>query len=185
MGRPKTRDVVVEILNERLPSILDAAIARAMGASAPAAPVVARVEAPVVTHRTEALPKAGMRKVSAPVERKVLSGGEKTPEGGYADTFEVVPGNAPGEPRIKGISEEILASNVNIYFWRSTDGVSVKPVPQARELLNTPTQYVNLRGVTVAARFTFTKNGGPARWYGPATILPEYFRAGMVARRSR
>lgn len=164
-GRPTTRTVVREEIMASLPSIVEAAIAKALGSQAP---VAARVEMPVA----EAPVKAKGRKVQAD-----SNGTERPPEGGYGDTFEWIASNAPGEPRIKlgsyTVPEEILAQNVNVYFWNSATGRSVKPVPQAREAM-------------IAAGFKFSTRlgdkpkGGPARWYGDRRNLPAFLIGGEV-----
>ena len=159
MSRPKTRDVVAQMISDNNKVLLEQI--QALMGNRPPAPA----EGPEATGF-----QAGRRrdrKVAAGQEGKV----EKAPEGGYADRFLVVAANRSDQPRpttrYGKISEEILAANFNVYFWRSRDEVSVKPPAQIREALK-------------AAGYGFTaRPNGAARWYGKATSLPASLKDGI------
>ena len=169
MARPTTRSVVREEIAALTPALAEA-IAKILGANV--ATVSARVvAAPAIQPqaRKAPTPVAFERKAAAPKRERI----EKAPEGGYADRVTVVPGNRGDQPRpsIRGFSaaqiEEILSQNVNVYFFRSSDDVSVQPVKQVRETL-------------LAAGFRFTMAPrGFARWYGPLAKLPSDFKGAI------
>lgn len=173
MGRPKTRDVVRSEVQAMVPELAQA-IAQALGlvGNTPTqAPVAARMQAPA------GMPSIGTRPEQAARVERATERTEKMPEGGYADTFECVSALAQGEPRPtlksgRRIPDDILGQNVNVYFWRTGDGQSVKPVQQARAQL-------------LAAGFRFTDKHGEPRWFGADSKLPAYFAQGRVTKRSR
>ena len=162
VGRPSTRTVIREEIVAAMPSIIEAFL-KAQGGTVPP-----------VAQAPKAMPEAPK------VGRKVVAdaqGVERPPEGGYADTFEFIASNAVGEPRIKlgsyVVPEEILAQNVNVYFWNSQTGRSVKPVPQARAALLAA-------GFKFSTRLGDKPKGGPARWYGDRRTLPSFCIGGEV-----
>ena len=167
MARPTTRSVVREEIASLTPALAEA-IAKILGAQ-PSAVVARTVAAPTMQPMARKAPAAEMTlKRESAVDGVVRVRVEKAPEGGYADRVTVVPANRADQPRpsIRGFSaaqvEEILAANVNVYFFRASDDVSCKPVKQVRDTL-------------IAAGFGFTTKAG-ARWYGAAAKLPSMFK---------
>ena len=157
MSRPKTRDVVSQMISDNNKVLL------------------AQIQALMPTAAATVAPKATSFQAGRQRDRKVAAGQEgkveKAPVGGYADRFLVVAANRSDQPRpttkYGKISEEILAANFNVYFWRSRDEVSVKPPAQIREALK-------------AAGYGFTaRPNGAARWYGKATSLPASLKDGI------
>jgi len=158
MGRPKTTDVVSRMI-EANNEVLLRKIASMMGGTPD------RVEALPTTSGTLPTNATPRTRVQVGKREKV----ERIPEGGYADRYVVVPANAGGEALPKGVSNEILEANYNIYFYRNSDGESVAPHPQARALLK-------------AARFTYA--GTFKRWYGRKSELPKEFASGVRSKRA-
>ena len=174
MARPTTRSVVREEIAALTPALAEA-IAKILGANvqtvsarvvaAPAIQPAARKAAVEPVFQPKARPQRGTW-----AKRERI---EKAPEGGYADRVTVVPSNRGDQPRpsIRGFSsaqiEEILSQNVNVYFFRSSDDVSIQPVKQVRDEL-------------LAAGFRFTMAPrGFARWYGPLAKLPATFKGAI------
>jgi len=147
MARPKTTDVVRREIEAMIPSIV-AQIAQAM--SNKSAPQVQAIKA-------SASPKMATRVVAA-------TAGEKVPEGGYADCYEVRSASLGTEARPPRGPEAVLENNFNVYFWRESDGQSVKPVAQVREMLKAA-------GYQYAGRFH--------RWYGNKANLPATLKGGI------
>lgn len=174
LGRPTSRQVAREEAQAVMAPVMANVerILAILSASGPANPLHSTpTEAPKLSP-VKASRKAPTAKVA--VDSK---GTERPPEGGYANTFEFIASNAMGEPRIKlgsyVVPEEILAQNVNIYFWNETTGRSVKPIPQVREALVEA-------GFRFSTRLGDKAKGGPARWYGDRRTLPSMFEGGEV-----